>query len=148
MLAERQGATVLRVNFVGKSQSKERVSLTDWIVESLRQKTDITLFNDVFFSPLHVDSLSKAINSVVLKRIPGVFNLGARDGLNKADFGIRLAERLQLPIDHVISSITTAKMNARRPQNMIMDSTRFEHTFGFELPRMDEEIARLAFNYS
>ena len=86
---------------------------------------------------------------MVLKRIPGVFNLGARDGLSKADFGIRLAERLQLPIDHVnISSITTAKMNARRPQNMIMDPTRFEHTFGFELPRMDEEIARLAFNYS
>ena len=85
---------------------------------------------------------------MVMKRIPGVFNIGARDGLSKAEFGLRLASRLGLPCDQVaMGSVTKAKMLARRPKNMMMNSKLFEHTFGYDLPRIDDEIARSASDY-
>ena len=148
MLAERQSATVLRVNFIGRSKSPGCASLTDWIVDSLLQRKEITLFNDVFFSPLHLSSLSEAIESVLTRRIPGIFNLGARGGVSKAELGITLADRLGLPRDHVaLGSVKTAQMEARRPKDMVMDSMRFEQTFGYKLPRMDDEITRSASDY-
>jgi len=147
-IAERHGATVLRVNFVGRSRLADCVSLTDWIVNSLRHRREITLFDDVFFSPLHMNSLGEAIDKAMMKRMPGVFNLGAQGGLSKAEFGLKLANRLGLPCDCVtVGSVTTAKMLARRPKNMIMNSKLFEHTFGCDLPRIDDEIARSASDY-
>ena len=44
--------TILRTNFVGKSNCKNRFSLSDWAVKSVKDKKEITVFNDIFFSPL------------------------------------------------------------------------------------------------
>lgn len=149
MFAERLRATVLRVNFVGRSHSPSCTSLTDWLVESFQQGREITLFDDVFFSPLHVTSLSVAIERVVVQRLAGIFNLGARGGLSKAEFGMRLAKRLALSTAHVtIGSVNSAPLTARRPHDMVMDSSRFELAFGCNLSLIDDEIARVATDYS
>jgi dTDP-4-dehydrorhamnose reductase len=148
MIAIRQGATVFRVNFVGRSRAPTCRGLTDWLVESLRSGIAITLFRDVFFSPLHVMTLCRAIECGVLIATPGVFNLGARGGMSKADFAIGLARRLQLSQERVtVGSVDDRRMLARRPSNMVMDSGRFEKAFGFELPCIESELDLVAADY-
>ena len=46
-------STVLRTNFVGRSQCKGRISLTDWLFESLVNSDQINVFSDVLFSPFN-----------------------------------------------------------------------------------------------
>ena len=70
-------STVLRTNFFGKSLCANRVSFSDWIVTSLQKKQPISVFNDVYFSPLSLASLAEAILRVAAQPTEGVFNLGS-----------------------------------------------------------------------
>ena len=79
-------SVTLRPNFFGMSRSKARTSLSDWIVDSVKSKTPITLFGDVLFSAIHIDTLCEYINLVIEKRPTGCFNVGASTGTSKAEF--------------------------------------------------------------
>ena len=47
---------VLRTNIIGWTQEAS-VSFAEWVLKSLVDKTPLSLFHDVYFSPLHVDDL-------------------------------------------------------------------------------------------
>ena len=51
----------LRANLFGPSRTEGRASLSDFVVEALRQKKPITLFQDILFSPLHMDTLARYV---------------------------------------------------------------------------------------
>ena len=95
-VAARVGATIVRTNFFGRSRCANRMSLTDWIVSSLRAGQHITVFEDVLFSALHIDTLCVAIDLAINQRYAGTSNVGCRDGGSKADLALGLADLLGL----------------------------------------------------
>lgn len=142
------GATVLRTNFFGRSQAPARTSFSDWVVQSLLDCKDITVFNDVFFSALHMVTLSTVVEQVLGKRIEGIFNVGCRDGMSKAEFAFKLAEELELDVSHMkTGSIKTAKLRTTRPADMRLDVTAAEKAFEIQLPCMREQILMAAAEY-
>ena len=126
LVAATASSTVLRTNFFGRSQCPSRTSLSDWVAESLVQKRPITVFDDVRFSPLTLQSLVDLVNLVIVKRQPGVFNLGSKNGMSKADFAFMFAEVLGLSTEYVKRGTSDmAELVAYRPKDMSMDSSRF-----------------------
>ena len=99
MLIQQYPCTVLRTNYIGKSFVPSKMSLSDWIVNSLQTSHRISLFTDVFFSPLHISVLAQSILQVVKSKTTGTYNLSAIGSISKADFAVQLASYLQLPID-------------------------------------------------
>ena len=79
-------AAVLRTNFLGKSSTDTRNSLSDWIYERLDGGEELPAFDDVFFSPLSMSTLCDAIISVIRTQPVGIFNLGSKQGCSKAEF--------------------------------------------------------------
>lgn len=142
-------STVLRTNFFGRSQCEGRASLSDWLVTSLRRSESITVFDDILFSPLSFRSLVAMVERVIGVRIEGVFNLGARQGMSKADFAFALAEVLNLSTRTMRRGSSTASgMVTYRPKDMRMDSSRFEETFGMHLPALHDEINSMRSDYA
>lgn len=140
-VASQVGATVLRTNFFGRSRCTGRASLSDWIISSLRAGQHITVFDDVFFSALHIDTLCGAIGLAIRKRQPGTFNLGCQYGSSKASLALGLAKRLELDSGLMtLGSAREAKFRARRPLDMRLDSSRFERIFGFAAPSFETQI--------
>lgn len=142
-------STILRTNFFGPSQCPARMSLSDWLVQSLNRGDPITVFDDVHFSPLSLQRLVQLLELLIVRRQQGVFNLGSREGMSKADFAFALAGVLGLPTKNV-SKGTSEKINlaAYRPKDMCMDSTRFEEVFGIQLPTLQEEIKSMKAAYA
>ncbi len=139
---------ILRTNFFGKSRSPSRQSFTDWLVKVWRSSEDFTLFDDVIFSALHMDTLCDVIHQSIRKEIEGVFNVGCRDSMSKAGFGVELAKLLKMPLDRAkIGSSTGVILKARRPQNMSMDVQRIEAALNYQCPLMSTEIAHAAEEY-
>jgi len=134
-------STVLRTNFFGPSRCLGRSSLSDWLVTSLRNNKSITVFDDVKFSPLSIKKLVELIEIVIDRPIEGVFNVGSRNGLSKADFAFSLANVLSLSTKSMVKdSSKKIELKAYRPKDMRMDSTLFEKTFKLEVPSLKEEI--------
>lgn len=140
-------STVLRTNFFGRSRCEGRASFSDWLAGALRAQTPITVFDDVLFSPLSTNTLCGMIARVVEQRPVGVFNLGSRQGMSKADFAFALADTLGLPTAAMARGQSGASLKAYRPKDMRMDSSHFEQTMGLQLPALIEEIHSLRSDY-
>jgi dTDP-4-dehydrorhamnose reductase len=142
-------STVLRTNFVGRSKVAHRESMTDWVYNSLTEKKNVKVLNDVYFSPLSIKVLTEMIELVVQKKLFGIYNLGSRNGMSKADFDFAFAKYLKLPTNTMkrINTSEASFIKAYRPKNMRMDCSKFENAFGLKLPNLKDLIEPLALEY-
>lgn len=142
------GATVLRTNFFGASEHPVRRSLTDWLFGALEQQRTVPVFFDVLFSPLSITTLCLLLERLAALRPAGVFNLGAREGMSKADFAIAFARAVGRPAACLQpASVAHATLKAWRPRDMRMDSGRIEAILKHPLPSLAEEIVVAAKDY-
>ena len=142
LAALRVPSTVLRTNFFGPSRCASRASFTDWLLASLRGSQTLKVFDDLCFSPLSMTTLCRAISTVLSSPVKGVFNLGSKDGMSKADFAFAFAQALDLPTTGMERTTTNRVdfLKAYRPKDMRMDSQAFESAFDLVLPRLAQEL--------
>ena len=132
---------ILRTNFVGKSLNYKKKSFTDWIFESLNKKKKIQVFNNVMFSTLDVKSLCKYISLVIRKKNTGIYNLGSRNGLSKAQYAMRFAKKLKLNTKLIkIVKYNRKFLTAKRPLDMRMNLNFFEKKFNTFLKKTNHEL--------
>jgi dTDP-4-dehydrorhamnose reductase len=142
-------STILRTNFVGRSKVSSRESLTDWVHAALTGNKNIQVLKDVLFSPLSMETLVEMIELVIQYKPIGVYNLGSKKGMSKADFDFEFAESLGLPTHRMIGipSSEASFLHAYRPKDMRMDCSKFEKLLGIKLPTLRDEIKRSAGEY-
>jgi dTDP-4-dehydrorhamnose reductase len=149
LTASQVNSSILRTNFFGRSKTNKRVSLSDWVYNSLITGKPMQVLSDVFFSPLSISTLVKMIQLVVEKKPIGTFNVGSHDGMSKADFAFGFAECLKFSTE-TLSRIETSKaafLKSPRPRGMRMDCSKFETTLGVNLPQLSDEIQHVAKEY-
>ena len=140
--------TNLRINYIAKSTRDEKQSFTDWLFLSLKKGKNIKLFDDIVFNPLYVNDICKALKKVILNPFYGTFNLGSRDYMSKAEFGISFAKELGLSTRSVeIGSYLDNQLLAKRPRDMSMDVKLFEETFEVNLPYLVDAIKKISKDY-
>ena len=149
-VAIRVPSTILRTNFFGKSRCTNRSSFTDWIYESLTQEKKITLFNDVQFSPLSIQSLLSNLKLLISTKILGIYNLASKEGFSKSEFVIQFANELNLSLDNVdIKSINDVNfMKTYRPKDMRLNVDKYEKITKLKLPKLKDEINQVIGDYN
>jgi dTDP-4-dehydrorhamnose reductase len=123
-------ALVVRTNFFGWGHAY-RQSFTDWILSNLRAGKSITLFDDVFFTPILADSLAMAAHRLLDKSASGVFNLVGDERVSKYQFAIRLAKAFGLPGELIRRGrISNSNLLARRPPDMSLNNSKARSILG------------------
>lgn len=135
-------ATVIRTNFFGRSSCAGRSSLSDWLYTALQGGDQVNVFEDVLFSPLSLQTLCSLLVRACRDPVAGLYNLGSRNGMSKADFARHFAAALGFPATGLRSaSVADAnQLLAYRPRDMRMDCTRLETLWCQRLPELHEEI--------
>ena len=95
VIDEYHKALIFRTNFFGNGPIY-RNSFSDWIINSLVNHQSITLFNDVFFSPLLGSKVAKYAHQLLELEASGIYNLSADDSITKYEFGAYITENLNL----------------------------------------------------
>lgn len=146
--AQGPNATILRTNFVGFSENRTTSSFGDWFINAVQNKTKITLYENILFSPVSIKLLCQTINYIGYERISGVFNIGGIEGRSKASFAIDLAKKLNLNIDFIeLGKYIATKNGANRPLDMRLDVNAAVQHFGFKPPTYNETIEEIANEY-
>jgi dTDP-4-dehydrorhamnose reductase len=142
-------STILRTNFVGRSKVSQRESLTDWVYNSMMLRKHVQVLDDIYFSPLSMEKLVEMIELVIDKKPIGIYNLGSRNGMSKADFDFAFAEHLNLPTNTMsrIKASQATFLKAYRPKDMRMDSSKFENMLGVKLPFLIDQIQQISKEY-
>ena len=153
ILAEREltgkkmekGALILRTNFLGYN-IRNRKGFFEWLLENMRSGSPVTLFRDVYFSPLSITSLTEIIWESIQKDLKGVYNASSTGSMTKLEFGMCVKECFGLS-DAVIFSgkVADAPLVARRSLNMGMDNTKTADALGTALDT-PEDTVRILYN--
>lgn len=149
LVASRVSGCSLRTNFFGLSRSSTKKSLTDWLYATLSDGDAIKVFNDVFFNPLSMVTLSSKIEKISALQLKGIFNLGSRQGMSKADFAFAFAEEVGLPTKKMkrVSIDEVDFIKTYRSRDMRMDVNKIEGALSEEMPCLSDEIKLVAEEY-
>ena len=140
-------AIVLRTNYIGASSNQLKPSFTDWAVNSLRERTQIRAFKDIWLNALHLSTLCSMIGRTVTLPGNGVYNLGCKGRYNKADIIIYLANQLNISSDKLEICNADFFDGVNRPKSMYMNVSKFERDFLVTLPHFSYEFQKTANDY-
>jgi dTDP-4-dehydrorhamnose reductase len=129
-------ATILRTNFFGHSP-KPGKSILDFAVSNLQRKNKIIGFDDVYFSPVGIEEISKFLTSPISKTARGIVHFAAVESVSKYDFLVTIADLIGEP-KNLISrgSIQDSSLKVNRPNYLSLDSSYLRHQLGYKMPNL------------
>ena len=138
------GALIIRTNFFGWGTPVKK-SFSDWILDGLRSGRTLTLFQDVYISPLLINDLVDVIEELVQRKESGIFNVASRDRISKYEFGMRLAKVFELlrPDSFLPGRFRLAALPANRPLDMSLDTNKVTTVLGRAMPSVEDALQEL-----
>lgn len=136
-------ALVIRTNFYGWG-SPVRTSLSDWILAGMREGRELSMFTDVFFTPILINDLGEAMFDLLAAGATGVYHIAGAERLSKFDFAHRLAEVFGIPKPRIRpASVESAGLRAPRPKDMSLSTEKVARLLGCRMPTVVEGLRRL-----
>lgn len=136
-------ALIVRTNFFGWGYA-QRQSFSDWIIYNLRAGKPLSLFDDVYVSPILADALALAAHELVERAASGIFNLVGGERVSKYEFALQLAEHFSLPAELIRrDQLAHANLQAQRPRDMSLDNSKARSLLGRGLGGLDEYLVAL-----
>lgn len=137
------GALIIRTNFYGWG-TPAKVSFSDWILRSLQQQTELTMFHDVLFTPILINDLVDVIMALIRERASGIFHVAGRERLSKFEFASQVADIFGHSKDPIRAiSVAESPLRARRPKDMSLSSRKVESLLRITMPCVREGLERL-----
>lgn len=136
-------ALLIRTNFYGLGTSYRR-SFSDVIIESLRSGKDLNLFTDVFYTPILVETVARAVHELIELKTSGIVNVVGDERISKYEFGIRIAEEFGLDSGLIKPGLLANQVAlVQRPQDMSLSNQKACKLLGRQLGSVAEHLARL-----
>jgi dTDP-4-dehydrorhamnose reductase len=143
VLSVHPDALVVRTNFYGWGPTY-RQSFSEGMVRSLREGRRLTLFTDVFYTPILAETLVDTVCDLVRLRVGGIVNVVGDERISKHDFGHRVARHFGLNADLISEGLLSDHPNlVRRPLDMSLSNAKVCRVLGRSLGGVDTNLARL-----
>lgn len=136
-------ALIVRTNFFGWGHPY-RQSFSDWLIDNLGAGKPLTLFDDVFFTPILADAVALNAHSLVDRGATGIFHLVGDERLSKYEFAVKLANQFGLPMNLISrAQLALAELVAPRPHDMSLDNSKAKAALGSALGCVDDFLKSL-----
>ena len=134
---------VIRTNFYGWGPSYRR-SFSDVVIEALRSGKELTLFKDVIYTPILIETATQAAHDLVNLKASGIFHVVGDERISKYEFGLKIAEGFNLDSSLVKPGFLTDQVSlVQRPHDMSLSNQKTCNLLGRKLGGVGEHIARL-----
>lgn len=136
-------AIVMRTNFYGWGPSY-RPSFSDVVIKALRSGNELTLFKDVFYTPILIETVTQAAHELSNMNAQGIYHVVGDERLSKYEFGLKIAEEFKLDSELIkLGFIADRPLLVQRPHDMSLSNKKICTLLGKKLGGVDEHIARL-----
>ena len=136
-------ALVMRTNFYGWGTSYRR-SFSDVVIQGLRSGKELTLFKDVFYTPILIDAAARAVHELVNLKASGIFHMVGDERISKYEFGLKIAKEFKLDAVLIKSGLLADQLSLiQRPHDMSLSNQKISALLGRKLGGTLEHIAVL-----
>lgn len=125
---------IIRTNFFGYS-NKENMTITDKLLFEQNKGLVTSLWKDIYFTPIYIDTLIFFSNLLIEKNLSGIFNISSDEKISKYNFGKKILENLK--IKHKLKANFFEKNKfVKRPKNMSLSNKKIKKLF----PNFSDEL--------
>ena len=118
-------------------------SVLQGMISNLKAGKEINLFVDEFRTPASARTASQGLLLAVDRRVRGILHLGGKERISRYEFGLLLANLMQLPTDSIKSGKQAdVNMAAPRSPDTSLDSTN-AFALGYKPLSLREELIKL-----
>ncbi len=143
ILKENKNALIIRTNFYCWGPTY-RKSFSDFIFDALISNNKISLFKDVYYSPIKVKELIFVIQSLMKINSKGIFNIASSERLSKYNFGMLLSEVFKLNKSLITSSSINSRLDlVLRPKNMCLSNSKLLKELNIKLNSVIDNLIEL-----
>lgn len=140
ILRNNKKTLIIRTNFTGFKKNLNQ-TFAGWLLNSIKSKKKINLFNDFYVSTVDVDFCSRMIIKLIKKKAKGIYNLGSRKSISKEKFALLFAKQMGKKLNY--NSVSSKKSNIIRPESLAMDTRKIEKKLKILMPLPVSVINRL-----
>lgn len=127
---------VIRSNFFGKGPVY-RNSYSDYIIQKLKKKSTVSIWSNINFSPVNLNTLVKCIFKMLNRNISGVYNISSNQNITKFQFANKVARIKKLNKKFIIpKKFISTNEKIDRPLNMFLDNKKLIKNF----PELKKEL--------
>ena len=130
---------IIRTNFYGIN--KRGTYFFNWILDNLKNDSQITGYTDIIFSPLDVQTLSKMIIEFLDTNYIGVIHLSSGKPISKFDFISQVAKNLGISTGNIKQGEQSKDPNsAPRPKNTSLSNELAKKLLKTQIPDLSTWI--------
>lgn len=143
VIENNSGSLIIRTNFYGWGVPY-RHSFSDNILKALINGSNLYLFNDVFYTPILINTLVDCVQRLIKLGESGIFNVVGDERLSKFEFGKKLALEFNLDPSFIIPiSINSRKDLVNRPREMGLSNQKLCNVIGEKIGDVGMELSKL-----
>jgi len=135
-------ALIIRTNFFGKKSfihSKE--SFFETLIKNVRNKQQTNGFTDIYFTPISISELVKAITILFPSKYSGIINICGNQRITKFEFCIELVKVMKSDPDLIQKARIESQPNlVKRPSDMSMSNLLYCKETGQRIPNFQEML--------
>ena len=123
-MEKNSNAIIARTTIFGwNAQNKQ--SLSEWMYYGLKNGEERKLFKDMFFTPIIVNNLGRALAELIEKDFSGTINIAGSERLSKLNFGEKLADVFGFDKSSIVAStVAESSLVAKRPLDASLDISK------------------------
>jgi dTDP-4-dehydrorhamnose reductase len=116
-----------------------------WVAERLREGETTPLFTDQHVTPSRAEQAATTLLDLLETEATGTFHIASRSCVTPFEFGKRLGQRLDAPMELLREGSQSAvDRPATRPAHTCLDVGRVEGMFGRDQPTLAEDLDAIA----
>lgn len=131
ILMNNKKSLIIRTNFTGFKKNLNK-TFVGWLLDNIKRKKKISLFNDFYVSTIDVNFCSKVIIKLIKKKAKGIYNIGSRKSISKERFAILFANKMGKKLNY--NSVSSTKSDIKRPKNITLDISKIERKLKILMP--------------
>ena len=136
-------ALVIRTNFYGWGPNYRR-SFSDVVIEALRSGKELTLFRDVYYTPILIEAAVQTAHDLINLKANGIFHVVGDERISKYEFGVKVAEQFNLDSSIINPGLLADQASlVQRPHDMSLSNKKTCNLLGRKLGGVAEHVARL-----
>ncbi|MCD4730072.1 MAG: SDR family oxidoreductase [Bacteroidales bacterium] len=134
---------IARTNIYGWNYLNKN-SFAEWIMQSLQAHKKITLFNDVYFSPILVNNLIDVLFNLYQKNTRGVYHISGSECCSKLQFGENVADVFNFDTKYIEQiSVDEKNLFAQRPKNTSLNVDRASELSDVKLLNVHDGLLKM-----
>lgn len=134
-------ALIIRTNFYGLGHNY-RQSFSDWIYKTLSSGEELSGHDNIYYTPIHVNTLIRSIEELLALKESGLFHVVGSENISKLEFIQKFAKVFALD-HHLIKKGHYIDSEVPRPHNMGLSNQKLRQAIGHDLPTLEEDLQEL-----